>query len=161
MGLDIYLRYGKLEKDEEGYEYFVGWERGGEYEAEYVAQVSSGFTSAPESGYIRESWPSLRWVRETAQKFSTPFPYDFFPEWEGWNGETLRVDAERMPLITAFKSGMSEWLNSPERKKERSALSGSEAEHFDVLSKRIMDAIAFLSLVEQKKDEPNLTIMFM
>lgn len=105
MGVDIYVRWGRQEdtETEESWPDFPA-ERAEE-------QHGCGFTSGPQFGYLRESWGSMRWVREMAEQLKAPNPYDFFPNWEGSNGEHVVCDAAGLAAVLAFRDEkLRPWL---------------------------------------------------
>lgn len=98
MGLDIYVRWGR--KDD-GTEDGDSWP---DFPAERKDdQHNCGFRSGPHVGYLRESWPSLRWVRDYAASLNAPDPYTFFANWEGSNGEHLVCDTAGLAAVCAFR----------------------------------------------------------
>lgn len=159
MGLDIYVRWGEAVDVGEGYKDFIEWDEGGKYRLYYNAQIT-GFVSAPRSGYLRESWGSLSWVYEMAQKYSAPYPYNFWPDWNGYNGEQLDLTENgRLDGVLEFRDKvLTPWLDSCSEVYD--SLSAEDRDEFDLFVKRVRDVIEFIDFVQHHRDKPNLTIVF-
>lgn len=157
MGLDIYCRWGKIEKDEDGYEDFVGWQdTGGQWHNYYECSIT-GFESAPESGYLRESWGSLRAVGDVANKLNAPMPYDFFPDWKGSNGERLRINSETLKGVLSFRDDLLiPWLAN----RHGYDFDGEEYKEFKAFCGRIRDVIGFINFLQVHSNKENLTVIF-
>jgi hypothetical protein len=159
MGLDIYCRWGTVKKNEDGYKYFIGWqEEGGQWNNYYENSIT-GFESVPESGYLRESWGSLRAVTEMAEKLGAPNPYDFFPDWEGSNGEELMMENGTLENVLSFRDQtLIPWL--AQSKEIGRALEDEPYKEFQAFRGRIRDVIGFINFLQVHSDKENLTVIF-
>lgn len=161
MGLDIYVRWGNVADNyDDDYKYFTEWSgKNPEYKYYYNAQMT-GYRPAPESGYLRESWGSLRWVRDMAEKYDAPYPYYFWPDWNGFNGEQLDLTSgNRLSDVLAFRDEvLIPWLGGSYDKWE--SLDTEDRGDFDEFVVRVRNVIGFINFVQCHRDKPNLTIIF-
>ncbi len=154
MGLDIYCRWGKVEKDE-----FIGWHESDGQWRNYYKNSITGFESVPESGYLRESWGSLSWVGNKARELDAPMPYDFFPGWEGSNGEELKMNNGTLEKVIAFRDEtLIPWLASTGE--IRHTLDGEAYREFVAFCGRVRDVIGFINFLQVHSDKENLTVIF-
>lgn len=167
MGLDIYVRWGSV--DDDGYHDKFDTE----FKTHHELQLT-GFRSAPESGYLRESWGSLEWVSDWGNRFGSPQIYSFYKDWNGSNGESLTVCGSTITRLVEFRESLREWAAIA--KKNRDELIDIAAKHasgecraevkrnayeiYSVYIQRVRDVIGFLQFVELNKDRENLAIIF-
>ena len=156
MGLDVYVRFGTITVDEDGYKEY---DFNQQYPNEYRDQMT-GFMSAPWAGYLRESWGSLSWCSGASKRFGGPFPYGFFPGWSGCNGERLELTPDNLAAVLAFRDAtVRTWL------REHSYLEGDnwtkeDKEGYTAYKDRLADTWSFINFVELHRDKPNLCIVF-
>jgi hypothetical protein len=161
MGLDIYVRWDKMSKNEKTLQY-------------------TGMKSSPSNGYIRENWRSLEWVNKKAKELNAPNPYSFFPEWKGYNGEETAVDSsEKIQKLIEFRDKTlrcylsDKWENNKSQQVEinrekRSALPEKEQNEFwenfwselNAFEQRILDVIGLINFVQCNIGKAGLKIVF-
>ena len=157
MGLDIYARWGEVIKVVNGdyvYEELYGWDNTGEWSDYYKNQIT-GFEAAPESGYLRESWGSLRWVNEFCESAGCPQLYGFFDDWRGSNGEEMQVNSGKLELLKQHRENLIKWLASSKMPDDDEA----RKEH-RIFVGRVRRVIGFINFVEVHKDKKNLVVIF-
>lgn len=177
MGLDIYVRWGENTPDE-------GWVG---FPEELRQNQMTGFVSAPYAGYLRESWGSLRWVGDAADKFGGPNPYTLNKQYSGGNGDEMPVNTpESLQAALDFRTELLAYLRTGWREtqeKEYNALNETlkakygelktdeqyeawtkahdELSRFlEAYASRITDMIGFINFIECNKDKPNITVCY-
>jgi len=158
MGLDIYVRWGGEWSNDEGK--MVDNFREQSWE-EWEDQMT-GMVSAPQAGYLRESWGSLGWVRELTQKFGGPFPYAFFPDWNGYNGEELDLtDFATLDRVLDFRDKVIRpWCREHRYLPRDEDHTDEEREEYRSYMSRLYDVWGFLNFVDLNRDQPLLRIQF-
>lgn len=69
----------------------VKWD--GMTDAEYQAQIT-GYNDAQEVGYMRYSWPGVRYIDYACAKYNLPNPIPLYRQWAGDNGEEFTLTPE-------------------------------------------------------------------
>ncbi len=166
MGLDIYVRWGTYNEETGDYEGFP---------EELHEDQLTGFKTAPEAGYLRESWGSLRWVSDFSRSIKAPDPYGFFPDWGGYNGEKLDVSSPEklQPVLDYRDKVLRPWLRDIVNHYKQwveehgpNDFLGDEGEDKDwwdalhAFERRVRDVVSFINFVELHKHEPSLVIAF-
>lgn len=159
MGLDIYVRWGAIGEDGDDVDF-----------PEDIRQDQcTGFENAPECGYLRHNWTSVRRMREFASEYSAPNPItDMSPVWNGHNGETLQVDADVLAHLITLRRKVLDYLshkpyemrNVKMDKVDTVAERQEIADDFDYFRKCLRNLVGFINFVELHKDEDNLRIYF-
>ncbi len=125
--------------------------------AEKRAQCT-GFESAATVGYLRYSWPSVRFVQETSDAIGTTSPVmQLWPEWEGYNGEDLPVDAAVLERLDATRSSIRQWLESAPAV---APVDVGEPKNWDYYLSCFKNTVAFIDFVEAQRNQPGLRIEF-
>lgn len=159
MGLDIYVRWGRQDEDGEDID----------MPEDAINNQMTGYRNAPECGYLRHNWASARLVREMAEEYEAPNPIrGMYPEWEGYNGETLNVTPDALAHLLELRNQALLWLrNKPyiKRNAKRELLATEQErqeldEGFDYFIQCIRNLVGFINFIELHKDEGNLRIYF-
>ena len=159
MGLDIYVRWGAIGDDGDDVDF-----------PEDIRQDQcTGFENAPECGYLRHNWTSVRFCHEFSIKYEVVDPIrGMYPEWNGSNGESIDVTADALQHLFRLRSRVQEWLrNKPYEKRnafiEAAATSATKdevMEEFNYFSQCLRNLVSFINFIELHKDKPNLRIVF-
>jgi len=159
MGLDIYVRWGAIDDDGEDVEFPEDMEQ----------DQYTGMENAPEMGYLRHNWTSVRFCRETSVKYEAPNPIvNMYPQWAGDNGDTLYVSADVFAGLEALRNQARAWLRSKPYYKRNAFIEAATTagekneimEEFDYFSQCLRNLVGFINFIELHKDKPNLRIVF-
>ncbi len=149
MGLDIYVRWGNTNEDGEIIDGMTHEEKRAQF---------TGFSDAPEAGYVRYNWPGVRFVRETAEAVGMRSPIAMlYPDWEGRNGEKFYIDAAQLARLIETRSTLNAWLaNVPDTLRAVVPDDGNR-EYF--LGK-VRCTVAMIDFIEAHKGREKLRVEF-
>lgn len=159
MGLDIYVRWGAVGEDGDDIDF-----------PEDIRQNQcTGFENAPECGYLRHNWTSVRFCREFSVKYEVVDPIrGMYPEWNGSNGESIDVTADTLVHLFSLRSRALAWLRDKPYDKRNSLMDAAATdadkeevmEEFKYFSQCLRNLVGFINFIELHKDKPNLRIAF-
>ena len=179
MGLDIYVRWGEkkyISYDTDGAKPLTGLEveqlktadPDAEIEVEYDYPKwrwelqMTGFSSAPEAGYIRHNWTGVGFLRVFSQQHNAPNPIAFYEDWNGSNGETLWINTpESMQKLIAYRDDvLSKWLVDSKGSWNWRNMTEEERKDVQYFNQSVRHVIGLINFCQCHKDEPNLHIYF-
>jgi hypothetical protein len=158
MGLDIYVRWGSINDDGDTVDF-----------PEDVANNQyTGMDNAPECGYMRHNWSSVRFCREFAQQYGFPSPIlGLYPAYGGDNGDSLLLTSGELERLFEFRSQVLLWLRSRPYQKRNEIVESLPMEQrkkfedeFGYFYQCLRNVVSFINFIELNRDKYGLRIDF-
>lgn len=179
MGLDIYVRWGEkkyISYDTDGAKPLTGLEveqlKTADPDAEIEVELAypewryelqmTGFINAPESGYVRHNWASVRFLGEFSKQHNAPNPIAFYRDWSGSNGDILMIDTpESMTQLLAYRDEvLSKWLVDSKGSWDWRNMTEQQGKDVKYFIECVRNVIGLINFCQCHKDEPNLQVVF-
>ena len=136
MGLDIYIAWDEMTKDDED------------------AQIT-GYIDAPEVGYFRASWPGVRYLRQASAKLDILIPLVGYHAYGGHSNGVI-IDED---FLSQLKHWRTLWQAAAT---DDALLSKLDTENKDFFVSKLQASAAMVDFIELKQNQgvTNLTIRY-